>query len=188
LFVTARDENPSVLHYLTGKYSGDFKRIYADDKYDVYTNSSAYPRFKIYYQYQKTNSDSETLKILADKSVDFRNTILLEENLPIELKEGTGSATLVKNSLNSLEFQVKTDTPGLFYISDTYFPGWVTSVNNQTTKIYRANYNLRAVLVPKGLSDVKFIYDPVSFKIGKLISALSLLFIIILSKFLHSKF
>lgn len=186
LFVTARDENPSILHYSTGKYSGDFTRIYTDDKYDVYTNSSAYPRFKIYYNYRKTNSDAETLKILAGKSVDFRNTLLLEENLPIKLNEGTGSAELIKNDLNSLEFKINTDSPGLFYLSDTYFLGWYATVNNKETKIYRTNYNVRSVLVPAGVSVVKFTYDPMSYKVGKIVSLVSLLVLIILSKFVFS--
>jgi uncharacterized membrane protein YfhO len=47
--------------------------------------------------------------------------------------------------------------------------------NGREEKIYRANYNFRAIPLKAGEYEVKFIYDPISFKIGALVSLLTLI-------------
>ena len=148
----------------------------------VYRNTGAFPRFGLYYEAQEVKSDEEALDNIANGSIDFRKIILLEEKLPI-LEPGTGSAKLINSTVNSLSFETKTNTPALFYISDTYFPGWEAKVNGKTQKIYRANYNFRAVLVPEGDSTVEFMYAPSSFRLGVVISVVSLLLVAGLSLF-----
>jgi uncharacterized membrane protein YfhO len=39
-------------------------------------------------------------------------------------------------------------------------------MDGKKTKIYRANYNFRAVPLSAGTHRVEFIYDPMSFKLG----------------------
>jgi hypothetical protein len=51
--------------------------------------------------------------------------------------------------------------------------------NGREEKIYRANYNFRAIPLKAGEYEVKFIYDPISFKIGALVSLLSLVGIVV---------
>jgi uncharacterized membrane protein YfhO len=46
-------------------------------------------------------------------------------------------------------------------------------VNGKEVKIYRANYNFRAIPLEAGKHEIKFIYDPISFKIGALTSLLA---------------
>jgi len=64
---------------------------------------------------------------------------------------------------------------GFLVLSDTYYPGWKAFVDGRETKIYRADYILRGVYLAKGKHQVKFIYDPLSFKVGKYISLFTLL-------------
>ena len=52
-------------------------------------------------------------------------------------------------------------------------------VDGEEVKIYKANYNFRAIPLKAGEYEVKFIYDPISFKIGTLVSLLTLLGIIV---------
>ncbi len=42
-------------------------------------------------------------------------------------------------------------------------------------KIYRADYNFRAIPLKAGEHEIKFIYSPISFKIGMLVSLLTLI-------------
>jgi uncharacterized membrane protein YfhO len=51
-------------------------------------------------------------------------------------------------------------------------------VDGKENKIYRANYVLRAVFVPSGKHTVEFKYDPWSFKIGAIISLLTLIVLV----------
>lgn len=61
------------------------------------------------------------------------------------------------------------------FLSDAYYPGWRAFVDNKEVKIQRANEFFRSVKLPHGLHTVRFVYSPLSFKLGGLISLLTLL-------------
>ncbi len=174
LIITEKDADPSIEYFGSTDFQKDFRLVHKDDRYAVYQNTTAFPRFGLYYHIQEVSTDQTALQLLAADVYDLRQTLILEDPLPIRLEEGTGSAKLVRADANAQEFSVTTDKPALFYISDTYFPGWKATVNKDPTTIYRANYNFRAVVVPSGESSVSFTYVPSNFWIGVAISAVSL--------------
>lgn len=173
--VATKDENPGMKYFYSYQFDNEFKKINTDDRYFVYRNLRAYPRFSLYYKSINVNSDSEALKLLTHEGNIARSTIILEESLPFKLEQGTGSARLLSSTINTQKFEVETTSPALFYISDTFYPGWSASVNKQNTKIYRANYNFRAVFIPQGKSVLEFTYMPTTFIPGLLISIVSFL-------------
>ncbi len=182
LVAVEKDVNPSVALFNTAEYQNTFTPVYRDERFIVYKNSDGFPRYDLFYNYLTVTNDKKILSLIAERKIDFRNTVLLEENLPIKLEKGSGSAILLFNKPNELTFVVNSDKPALFYISDTYFPGWNASINDKKTKIYRANYNLRAVLIPTGKSILQFSYIPTYYFLGlfmSLGSALTLLALII---------
>jgi hypothetical protein len=73
---------------------------------------------------------------------------------------------IISESNNRLDLQVKTSGDSFLILNDTYFPGWKAFIDGKKTKIYRANYNFRAVPLSVGTHRVEFIYDPMSFKLG----------------------
>jgi len=81
----------------------------------------------------------------------------------------------VRESNNKVEIQARVAEPSLLYLADTFYPGWNAYVDGRKTKIYRANYNFRAVPLPPGEHEVKFRYEPLSFYVGTLISGARLL-------------
>lgn len=183
LIITSKDLDPSAEHIGNRYFQLDFDLIYKDEKHSVYQNNTSYPRFGLFYQYKEVKNDSEILKLIAENSLNFRKILILEEKIPFSLDGGSGSAQLISSTVNTQKFQVKTDKPALFYISDTFFPGWSVKVNNMEEKIYRANYNFRAVIVPAGESMVEFSYLPNSFFLGIIISVISLIILFFLSIF-----
>ena len=185
LIVMGKDSNPSIELFNSPKFQTNFERVYIDDKYAVYKNINAYPRFGLFYEYHLVDNDQESLNLLSNKQ-DLSKKIIIEEGLPVVLKVGTGSAELLSSSLNSQVFKVDTDTPALFYISDTYYPGWKAEINNKESKIYRANYNLRAVLVPEGESEIKFSYIPSNFTLASSLTVASFTGLVLIL-FLHNK-
>lgn len=62
---------------------------------------------------------------------------------------------------------------GWLVLSDTYFHGWRARVNGAPAEILRADYDLRAVKVPRGSSSVTFSYAPPEFYAGLLLTLLS---------------
>jgi hypothetical protein len=80
---------------------------------------------------------------------------------------------------NELHLRVRAKENALLVLSDTYYPGWKAFTNGEEVKIYKANYNFRAIPLKAGEYEVKFIYDPISFKIGALVSLLTLIGIVV---------
>jgi hypothetical protein len=175
-----KDINPSIEYFHTGNFQIDFEKIYSDGNNDVFINRTALPRFALYYNPVVINNDKQILDTILLEKFDFKKTVIIEKQLPVKLQQGTGKVNLISSTLNSQNFTAKTDKPALFYISDTYFPGWKVKVNNKQTEIYRANYNFRAILIPKGKSIIEFEYYPLSYKIGLIVTVISTSLLIIL--------
>jgi uncharacterized membrane protein YfhO len=60
-------------------------------------------------------------------------------------------------------------------VSELYYPGWRATMDGIDTPIYRADHALRAVLVPAGRHSVEMVFDPLSFRVGAIISLVTLL-------------
>lgn len=176
--VDDKDANPSIDFFNSSKFQNEFILVYKDNRYAVYKNRTAFPRFGLYYQDKVIDNDSKMLATIARRNIDLRHTVLLQEKLPIILQKGTGSVSLVANNINAQTFKAKTTQPALFYISDTFYPGWQATVNNTKAKIYQANYNFRAVLIPKGTSVISFNYIPDFFVFGIITSVASLILLL----------
>ena len=76
------------------------------------------------------------------------------------------------------EYFLSTSPPSMVGISNGVNPvdtNLSNRVDGEEVKIYKANYNFRAIPLKAGEYEVKFIYDPISFKIGALISLLTLI-------------
>ncbi len=167
-------KNPALEYWNSPKYEKDITKIYSYEGNDLYRNVTAYPRFGLYFDIRDEVNDGEALSAIEHQSVDFTRTLLIKEHLGHEYTSGSGSAQLLSSGLNTLSFRVTSDKPAVFYISDTYFPGWHVSINGAKARLLHANYNFRAVEVPAGDSEVLFWYLPTSFLIGAAISAISI--------------
>jgi Bacterial membrane protein YfhO len=69
----------------------------------------------------------------------------------------------------------KVNSPGGFWFtSEWFYPGWRAFVDGKEAPIYRADYMFRAVPVPPGFHEVRFVYDPPLFRLGTIISLVTL--------------
>jgi len=172
---TENDQDPAISYFRSTRFQKDLTKIYEDERHDVYENKTAYPRFGLYYDVKSGLDEKDILDDIKNRKTDLRNTVLLEETLSQKISTGTGSATLISSDLNTQTFSVESDTPAIFYVSDTFFPGWTVTIDGKKSHLYRANYNFRGVLVPEGKSQVIFKYDPFSYRFGKYVSVGSFL-------------
>jgi uncharacterized membrane protein YfhO len=65
-----------------------------------------------------------------------------------------------------VEIETSLTDDGYLILLDTFYPGWLATVDGQPTPIYRANYIGRAVFLPAGEHTVHFQYHPLSFRLG----------------------
>ncbi len=149
------------------------------------------PRAWLVTQAQISDDDTILQKI-ADPNFDRWQIALLEPNakplisqLKLPLTETktpppNHHLPLTFPDPQTISIQVKTDTPAILILSESYYPGWQAFIDGQNAPLLRANYILRAVPIPVGQHTVKLIFQPLSFTIGAIISAVTLLFITIM--------
>jgi len=115
-------------------------------------------------------------EIVISKSCKFREQQV--KNADIKPR-----ARIIKYSSNEVEIIASSPGNSFLFISDSYYPGWKAYIDGKETEIIRANYVFRAVPVPEGAHRLEFIYKPLSFKAGLLISCAGMLIVICLLVF-----
>ena len=154
----------------------------------IYENPRVFPRAFVAHQYVVQKEKDRIFKTLKDESFDLRSQIILEEEIPEELKrklaqspQGEDSQAVIKKyEVDQVECSVQMKSPGFLVLSDLYYPGWNAYVDGKKEKIYQTDYILRSVFLDAGTYNVKFIYEPLSFKMGGWISGSTALIIVIL--------
>jgi uncharacterized membrane protein YfhO len=101
---------------------------------------------------------------------------VIPETLP-----GKGIAVFERDDIH--EVFVRTDCPseGLLVLRDSWYPGWIATVDGKKAPILRVNGCFRGVIVPAGEHKVRFLYRPVLVYISGAVSLLSLLLVIFVS-------
>ena len=81
---------------------------------------------------------------------------------------------------NEIRLVADLKAPGFLVMSEINYPGWQVFVDGTKKNIFTGNYLFRVVPLNPGRHDVHFIFSPLSFKIGAMISIVSLIGIIVL--------
>lgn len=170
---------------LKDRYRAD-TRIFPEDVYklkwqegvwQIYENKLVWPRYFLSGDYTVETDANKIIGLLVNSYAVERKKIILEENIPNEYQITSSPDSMVKLKLylpNKSIFETSSSSDTIFFLSDNYFPGWRVSIDEESAKIYRANYSFRAVVIPKGKHIVTFSYEPVSFFSGLLVSVTSL--------------
>lgn len=114
----------------------------------------------------KYGTPEEILAALSQATDDLRSCIRAEEDMrPIAgapRAEATVDGRVTNLELRSSDqrFEIEADRDCFLVVSDNYDHGWRAWVDGKETGVFRANYNLRAVAVPKGRHVVEFRYRP----------------------------
>jgi hypothetical protein len=73
-----------------------------------------------------------------------------------------------------VEIKAELKRAGLVVLSDTFYPGWLVSVNGEESNPLRVDGTLRGVFVQKGKNEIVWEYKPRSFRAGLIIFGLSI--------------
>lgn len=160
-----------------------FSQIWRFNNWYGFVYKKTYPRAFLVDKIYIESNPQRILDVIFDQNFDLSKTVILEEkptNGIVSTDSDTNSAyvKIKKYEAQKVEIIVKTDNRRMLFLSDNYYPGWKASIDSIPTKIYRANFAFRAVVVPKGEHTITFIYSPTSFAVGKLITFVTLTIII----------
>jgi hypothetical protein len=123
------------------------------------------------------NSDEEMKGL--DK-LDSKNVAVVNENQFSDIKNKAfakdSSATITLDSYkpNNLKYTSNNSKEGLAVFSEMYYgKGWKALIDGKETAIMRADYALRAIVVPAGKHAIEFKFDPQVVKTGSMITLVS---------------
>lgn len=158
-------------------------------KYIIY-NTSAAPIVNYFY-YGNAWFVNEIIfvkdaneEILAIGDLKNNKAVIQEkfkDRISIDFVDDSSSfINLVDYKPNHLIYSSSTNNPQLAIFSEIYYEkGWNAYLDGKQTDYFKANYLLRAMIIPEGEHKIEFIFEPQSYKIGRTISNIgSVLFLI----------
>lgn len=140
------------------------------------------------------NADEELFGL---SNIDTRKTALVRSTFSDQLTgfnpspDPNGSVVLTEYKPDQLKYAFKSSKKELVVFSEIYYPdgtSWKAFIDGQPVQHLRANYVLRALVVPAGEHIIEFKFEPAFYKIGSSVSLVSsLLIFIALGVFIYLK-
>jgi hypothetical protein len=154
-----------------------FSLVY-DGEVKIYRNDAVFPRAFMAHQYQLVEPGLSLTNYVCSPAWTRDRKVLLDRP-PSIASESAGDrperAELTRHGDREVVVTTESPSNGILVLSETFYPGWKASVDGVPAPIMRAFYALKAVAVPRGKHTVRFVYDPFSFKLGVIVTAVSLL-------------
>jgi hypothetical protein len=164
----------------------NFKKVFSKEL-NIYENPDALPRAFFTTDFEVIPDKQQVLQRLVDKSLKYKDTVVLEEQPPQLLPQDSNEkqTEVILESPNESTTNIVVDAPadGLIFLDEPYLPGWRVRVDGNDVKPYRADYLFMAVPVTIGKHVVDFQYLPPAYRIGRWISLLSLVLLSLLVAF-----
>ena len=179
-----------VLNALNTRY------VIVDDNYPPVVNDAAFgPAWFVTDHVSATTPDEEIALLGA---VDLRTTAVLTQEIPgqagndeaaslpaatpASLPAATGNLIdLVSYAPNRLKYHYTATSDALAVFSEIYYPdGWHATVDGQALDLLRADWTLRAAVLPAGEHDVEMYFLPESYRVGAAVSRVSSILLLLL--------
>ena len=157
-----------------------------DDEVKIYENRDALPRAFFVPGYLVVRDPAEALAALSSDGFDPRVYVILEKEPapltpPADARPGRSQVEVVDYTPNRVVVEVNLSADGFLVLSDLYYPGWRAFVDGVEHEVYKADYALRAVQLKAGEHRIEFVFDPLSFRVGLSVSAVTLLAVVALT-------
>lgn len=150
-----------------------YKVVFKDGAVAVLENKDYIPRIYTIKNLINIKNHIEGLRRVNPKDFPRKESASVEN---IESKSNLGNCEITnpKYSAQKITLNTNCDAPGYLVFSQIFYPGWNALVNNKKTEIFKTNGIFSGISLPKGNSQIEIFYFPESFKIGMIISFLTL--------------
>jgi hypothetical protein len=153
-------------------------RVYNGPDAQVFHVDGALPRTFVAGAQQTVDGGEAALNAVTSPSLDARNVVVTERRLASVADSGTapaGTARITGYEPDRVAIDANLTRPGVVVLGDNWYPGWKAKVDGRPVDVERVDYVMRGTSVGRGHHRIEYSYEPVSWRIGWIISLLSLL-------------
>ena len=121
----------------------------------------------------------EALSLIG--KVDLKQQAVLEQSLAVSPGAAEDGIEMVSYTPNELHYRYSAASERLAIFSEVYYPnGWKAAVDGEPVDLVRADWTLRAALLPAGEHELVMRFAPASYRIGSAVSAVASAILLIL--------
>ncbi|MBO4624281.1 MAG: YfhO family protein [Bacteroidales bacterium] len=148
-------------------------------EYPPLVNYSAFgPAWFVDSVVKAANADEE-IALLG--SVDLRRQAVVTEPVNVNPADEGDAIEMTSYAPNELHYRYSASSDRLAVFSEVYYPnGWHATVDGEPVELIRADWTLRAAVLPAGEHEVVMTFLPDSYRIGAAVSRVSSIVLILL--------
>lgn len=155
----------------------------------AYRNNQALPRAYLASHTLFAPSLTKAAELLKTPSFIPGENVIVHDSaliLPsVDAKTNTipsnGSVTMTSDQPASVSLRAVVTVPqAILVLADTYYPGWVATVDGIPTPIYPVNIKERGIRLAKGTHEILWTYEPASYRWGLGITVITLVLTLLL--------
>lgn len=155
-----------------------------DGRVFLHELSNPRPFAHLVYDVAVVGSDEHAIELLYDPNFPVRDTVILQTEPALTLPASTPSeATTIITEFDPESITVEVNTPenAMLSLAMIDYTGWQATLDNEPVEILRAYGSLSALEIPAGQHTVKLKFNPLSYRIGAILSLMTWGFVLLSS-------
>ncbi len=140
----------------------------------MFTNPNVRSRAYVAGTVKTVSPEAPAASTLQSALGDLGTTYIATSATAIPTRRLIADAVVAEETANTVTITTSMPADGYLVLADTYAPGWRAFVDGQPSDVLKANGWSRAVAVPAGTHEVRFVYKPTAVIVGLWMSLLGL--------------
>jgi hypothetical protein len=153
-----------------------FKLVYDGTDGRIYQNNNVFPRAFLITNALSCLDDNSALALIRAGNIDLRREVIISGCRQVN-SGGSSSGSLMIDEYGPQQITVRADvrSHAFLVLTDTYDSDWHVWVDGRQVPLLRADFAFRAVALVPGSHKVRFLYRPLTFILGLVLSTTALL-------------
>jgi len=156
----------------------------------ILENKNAFPRVFLVDSFVVIPDRKNIYPEVISGSENLRQVVFIEKEPNIEIEKinisdsaNADFAWVIDYSADEITIGVKSDGNRLLVMTDVWYDAWQVIIDGRQSECLRANGALRAVAVPAGNHEINFRFESKRYRLGKIISASTAMYLILVIGF-----
>jgi uncharacterized membrane protein YfhO len=132
------------------------------------------------YEWLYRPSVSGSVSAMSAPDFDLsRQAVIVADGPERLLGQGQGEVEILSYEPERIVLRVNTNESGLLVLTEANYPGWRAEIDGRPVEIQQTDGLFRGVVVPAGAHEVVFVFRPLSYQAGVVVSLVSLILFLV---------